>query len=170
MNAPNPRALEDELAAGPLDSDDLVVLHALRAYYDETDPVPPGLAERIKFELTLDALHAELATLTQLELSDSGARGATTEDVRTITFTADSLTMMITVSPNDDGTVRVDGWAAPGANVRIEARLTVEVRETVADEDGRFVFEALPTGLARFSLYVPRGEDVTTVVTPTLEL
>ncbi len=170
MTAPDEHSLEDRLADAPLDSDDLAVLDALRAFYDETDPVPAGLVERIKFELTLDALHAELATLTQLELADSGARGATTEDVRTITFTAESLTTMITVSPNDDGTVRVDGWAAPGANIRIEARLTAEVRETVADDDGRFVFATLPTGLARFSLYLPRGDDVTTVVTPTLEL
>ena len=31
------------------------------------DPVPDGLVERIQFEITLDALHAEVATLTQLD-------------------------------------------------------------------------------------------------------
>ena len=38
--------------------------------------------ERIQFEITLDALHAELATLTQLDLATSGARSASTRPSR----------------------------------------------------------------------------------------
>ena len=64
--------LEERLAAEKLDADDFAMLNSLRAFYDENDPVPDGLVERIQFEITLDALHAEVATLTQLDLAAPG--------------------------------------------------------------------------------------------------
>ena len=162
-------ALEERLAAEPLDREDLALLNSLRAYYDEHDPVPDGLVERIQFELTLDALQAEVATLTQLDLSSAGARSASTESVRTITFTSESMTTMVTITPDGEDSVRIDGWAAPGAGIRVEVLLADGVRETYADDDGRFVFEQVPTGLAKFALHPADGES-TTVVSPTMEL
>ena len=162
-------ALEERLASEPLDREDLALLNSLRAYYDEHDPVPDGLVERIQFELTLDALQAEVATLTQLDLSSAGARSASTESVRTITFTSESMTTMVTITPDGEDSVRIDGWAAPGAGIRVEVLLADGVRETYADDDGRFVFEQVPTGLAKFALHPADGES-TTVVSPTMEL
>jgi hypothetical protein len=162
--------LEDRLASEPLDSTDFVVLESLRDYFEGSDPVPAGLVERIQFEITLDALQAEIATLTQLDLAGSGTRGVTTEDVRTITFTSASLTTMVTLTAEPDGSVRVDGWAAPGAGLRVELLLADGPRETSADDAGRFVFEGVPRGLAKFAMYVPRGEETSTVLTPTIEL
>lgn len=164
---------DDELvaAAEPLDGDDAVLLAALRDLYAATDPVPDGLVERIKFELTLDALQAEVATLTQLDLAGSGARSAATEAVRTITFTAESVTAMVTLSPQPGSTVRVDGWAAPGAGILVEVLLADTTRSTRADEDGRFDFDDLPGGLAKFALHVvDENGACRTVVSPTIEL
>jgi hypothetical protein len=161
---------ETELAEQPLDTDDLAVLNALRAMYDEADPVPDGLVERIQFEITLDALEAELATLMQLDLADAGARGTATESVRTITFTSESLTTMVTLTPQPGGSVRVDGWAAPGAGIRVEVLLPGGPRQTYADDDGRFVFESLPSGLAKFALHLETGSGSSTVMSPTIEL
>lgn len=161
---------EDRAAEQQLDASDINILASLRTYYEGHDPVPVGLVERIRFEITLDALEAEVATLTQLDLSAAGARSAPTEDVRTITFTSESLTTMVTLTPQSDGTVRVDGWAAPGGGLRVEVLLTSGPRETYADEDGRFVFEGLPTGLAKFALHVGVGDQTSTVLSPTLEL
>jgi hypothetical protein len=169
MNSADDRALF-ELAAAPLDQDDLALLNSLRAFYDEHDPVPDGLVERIQFELTLDALHTEVATLTQLDLSDAGARGSATESVRTITFTSESATTMVTISPLGEDFVRVDGWAAPGAGIRVELLLAEGTRETTADEDGRFVFDEVPSGLAKFALHLPADTGSATVVSPTIEL
>jgi hypothetical protein len=118
----------------------------------------------------LDALQAEVATLTQLDLSAAGARGTATEAVRTITFTSDSATTMVTISPSDEDLLRVDGWTAPGAGIRVELLLADGSRETVADEDGRFVFDQVPTGLAKFVLHLPAGIPCATVVSPTVEL
>jgi hypothetical protein len=170
MNPVDDRAFEERLAAEPMDQDDFAVLNALRAYYDEHDPVPDGLVERIQFEITLDALQAEVATLTQLDLADAGARGSAPEAVRTITFTSESATTMVTISPTGEGLVRVDGWLAPGAGVRVELLLADGSRNSVADEDGRFVFEEVPAGLAKFALYLPAGATSATVVSPTVEL
>ena len=93
MNASdNDREIEVEelLAAEELDPSDFALLNSLRAYYDERDPVPDGLVDRIQFHVTLDALHTEVATLTQLDMAAAGTRSTTTEAVRTITFTSDS--------------------------------------------------------------------------------
>lgn len=161
---------ETLLARAPLDPTDAALLNAIRAIYDELDPVPDGLVERIQFELTLDALHTEVATLMQLETSSTAVRGETTESVRTVTFTSESLTTMVTVTPQGDGLVRVDGWAAPGGDLRVEVLLAGGPVETHADEDGRFVFEDVPTGLAKFVLHVPRHDGIATVVSPSIEL
>lgn len=172
MNAPDDRAIELEelMAAEELDPSDHAILNSVRAYYDESDPVPDGLVQRIQFELTLDALQAEIATLTQLDLAATGARGTATEAVRTITFTGESLTTMVTLTPQENGTVRIDGWAAPGSGLRVEVLLPDGPRETFTDDDGRFVFDDVPSGLAKFALHVPRGEEFAIVLTPTIEL
>jgi hypothetical protein len=162
--------VEESLAAADLDPSDLALLSSIRSYYDERDPVPEGLVERIQFEITLDALRTEVATLTQLDMAAAGTRGTATETVRTITFSSDSLTTMVTLAPLGDGTVRVDGWAAPGAGIRIDVLLPDGPRSTYADEDGRFVFEGVPCGLAKFVLYVPHDSEFFTVLSPAIEL
>ena len=164
-------AREAALAAEELDPADYALLNSLRAFYDESDPVPDGLVERIQFELTLDALHAEVATLTRLDLAGSGVRSASTESVRTVTFTAESVTTMVTITPQPDGTVRVDGWAAPGAGLLVEVLLGDGAQQTRTDDDGRFVFERLPSGLAKLALHTVDAEGSDhTVVSPTIEL
>ncbi len=163
-------AREAKFAREPLDSTDAALLNSVRAFYEERDPVPDGLAERIQFELTLDALQAEVATLMTMEVATTQVRSASTEAVRTVTFTSESLTTMVTLTPQPDGSVRVDGWASPGAGLRVEVLLQDGPRETYADADGRFVFDGLPTGLAKFALHLPGGTDSATVLSPTIEL
>ncbi|GAA1434781.1 hypothetical protein GCM10009616_30020 [Microlunatus lacustris] len=170
MTTPDPLAAQlDALAAEPLDETDLALLDTLRGVLEQVDPVPAGLVERLEFELTLDALHAEVAVLTQVDLVGSGARSAT-ESVRTITFASESVTTTVTVTPQAAGTVRVDGWAAPGAGVSVELLQDTGSQQTEADEDGRFVFEQVPAGLTKFVLQVPREDGVTTVLSPAVEL
>ena len=43
------------VADGPLDGTDTLVLGAVRELFSRTDPMPSGLTDRIKFELTLAA-------------------------------------------------------------------------------------------------------------------
>jgi hypothetical protein len=170
MNAPE-TDWELELAREPLDPSDAALFNAIRALYEESDPVPSGLVERIQFQLTLDALQTEVATLMQSEFSTSGVRsGSATEAVRTVTFSSDSLTTMVTITPQPDRSIRIDGWAAPGAGLKVELLLPDGPRQTHADEDGRFVFDSVPPGLAKFVLYVAREHGPATVVSPTIQL
>lgn len=167
----NDEADELRLADEPLDAYDVALLEEVAALWTAADPVPDGLIERIQFELTLDALHAEVATLTQLDLAASGARSASTEAVRTVTFSAETLTAMVTITQESDGTVRVDGWVAPGDGLLVEVLLTGATRRTYTDADGRFVLEGLPAELAKFAIHTTdEAGGVHIVVSPTIEL
>jgi len=155
----------DELAAGEIDDTDAELLGTLARGYDETDPVPAGLVDRIRFGITLDALHAEIA---QLQRSDelAGVRGEQTE-TQTITFTSARLTTMVTISALSADRVRIDGWIAPGGGVAVELRRPGGSQHTLADSDGRFVLEDVSSGLAQFVLRPPTGEPV---ITPSVQL
>ena len=54
----------------PLDESDVALLAALRALHAELDPVPAGLTDDVKFALTVQALHAEVAELTRLSADE----------------------------------------------------------------------------------------------------
>lgn len=159
----------DELASGPIDVVDLENLAALADLYDRTDPVPDTLVERIQFGITLDALHSEIAELQRVG-DLAGVRAGDTTQAPTITFTSPSLTTMVTVTPLSADEVRIDGWAAPGGGVEVELRVVGRSLRTVADGDGRFVFEHVPRGLAQFVLRPPDNAEQAPVVTPSIEL
>jgi hypothetical protein len=157
----------EELAAQPIDDDDVRLLTELAAAATAADPVPDGLVERIQFGMTLEALHAEIAELQRLDAL-AGVRGEAAE-ANTITFTSPSLTTMVTVTPAGPDRVRIDGWAASGGGVSVELRTADGVMSTRADADGRFVFDDVPRGLAQFLLRHPEGSSLPAVATPSIE-
>ncbi|MBM2616272.1 carboxypeptidase regulatory-like domain-containing protein [Actinoplanes sp. LDG1-06] len=132
------------------------------------DRPPPDLDERVLFAIELDQVDAEVARLTETAYAGSGARAA--ERTRTITFEADSRTVMITVVERPDNLVRIDGWLAPGAALRVELRLPEPAasRTVTADRAGRFVFDEVPHGLAQLLVEAQNGGG--RVVTPSLVL
>jgi hypothetical protein len=162
-----------DLADLPLDGDDQAILDRLAAIDGLLDPPPADLDERVRFVLALGDLDAELARLSQDQLVGSGAR--TSERTRTVTFDADSRTIMIMIVERPDGTVRLDGWLAPAAALRVELRFPEPAppRFVRADEAGRFVFDGVPHGLAQLLVHPPEpgpdGEQPR-VVTPSLAL
>lgn len=169
MTTQSPRPSLAELAGGHLDAEDGRVLGAISDRYAAIDPVPAGLIERIKFGITLDALHAEVAELQRCgELTGVRSGGAT--DAQTVTFTSASLTTMLTITPISSDRARIDGWAAPGGDMTVELRIVGDSLTTTADGDGRFVFEDVPRGLARFVLRPPSGTTLHAVITPSIEL
>jgi hypothetical protein len=147
----------------PLDSFDREILDRIA----RLDPPPPSLDERVLFALALDNLDAQVARLTESSFIGSGARAAGSERTRTITFDAESRTVMITVVERPDNLVRIDGWLAPGEAVRVELRAPAPepTRTVVADATGRFVFDEVPHGLAQLLVH-----GAPPVVTPSLAL
>jgi len=168
MTTPNSAPLE-ALAAEPIDARDVDVLARIAELYAALDPVPDTLVERLQFAITLDALNAELAELQQLPL-EAMARSDEVSEVKTLTFTSDSLTTMVTISAAGPDRVRIDGWAAPGGHAHVELRQVDAELSTQGDEDGRFVFDDVPHGLTRFLVRLPGDENRPPVITPAVEI
>jgi len=144
------------------------ILAGLRRLHTGLDAPPPGMAEQMLFSMAVAELDAEVARLQEDQLVGSGARA--TERTRTISFDAASLTIMVTVVELPDGRVRLDGWLAPPAPLRVELRLPEATRRSsivaAADEAGRFVFPSVPYGL----MWLVVHRDGSTVITPSVML
>ena len=141
MSPETPRPDVETLAAGPIDETDIRVLRRMAGVYSIVDPVPPALVDRIQFGITLDALHAEIAEL-QRSGDLVGVRSQEATEAQTVTFTSESTTTMVTITPVSADRVRIDGWVAPGR--RRGGRAADRRREP--DHDGR---RARPVRLRR---------------------
>jgi len=157
------------VAAGTLDQLDLEILAHLRGLVDVLDPVPAGLVDRIGMALTIEALHAEVASL---HLAGQSAMAVRSDEASieagTITFTTEVLTVMISVHPEGEQ-LRVDGWAAPAGELTVELHQGAAVTTTSSDSDGRFSFVRVDRGPARLVLRRPSDPTVP-IVTPQVEL
>jgi hypothetical protein len=164
----------DQLAGEPLDAVDATTLHELRAVYDEADPVPTDLVERVRFSLALDEMYEEVARMTRVPLEAMSVRSDQTAGTRTetLTFSADRLTAMVTVSRLGAGRLRLDGWLAPPEHCVVRLRIQGgDPRETLADDSGRFSFDGLEEGFGQLSFH-PVDDDApeNAVVTPLFQL
>jgi hypothetical protein len=152
--------------------DDLELLDSIREMFQAADPMPADLPERIRFALTLRDLEIEVARLsTEDTLPALSARG--TEQSRTVTFDSDSLTIMIRIDTNQDGTARVDGWLAPPQRREIEMKSAADSLSVTSDEQGRFAFARVPRGTAQLIVRPAeqgQGNAGRSVVTPALIL
>jgi hypothetical protein len=165
----------EESAGRPIDEADEAVLDELAQLLTDIDPVPDELVARIQFSLALDEVYAEVAELTRVPADalavrhDPGA-GERTESV---TFSAERLTAMVTVTRAGDE-LRLDGWVAPAERFLVRVRMQDEHRGVETDDGGRFVVEGLPEGFAQLSFHRV-GDDGTpdesdAVVTPLFQL
>jgi hypothetical protein len=165
--------MTDAFADAPLDEIDAAILGQIQSAYALADPPPADLDYRVRFAIALEAVDIEVARLQEDLLVGSGARGG--ERTRTITFDAQSLTILVSIVDLPDGLVRLDGWLAPPAPHPVELRLAAPAtphpasRLVTADDSGRFVFADVGRGLAQLLVH-PVPEDAvragTSVVTP----
>ena len=163
----------DELAAQALDAADAATLAEVRELYDTTDHVPVDLVERVNFSLALDEMFDEVARMTRVPMDSLAVRGDSTGTrTETLTFSAERLTAMVTVSRVSTGELRLDGWLAPPGAWRVRLRLQGKgARDEVADEQGRFSFEGLDEGFGQLSFHPVDDDDVeNAVVTPLFQL
>ncbi len=154
----------------PLDGEDKAILDRLVVIHGLLDPPPADLDDRVQFAIALDEVDVEVARLREDLPVGSGARSG--ERTRTITFDADSRTIMIMIVDRPDGLVRLDGWLAPPAALRVELRLPEPApsRTVLSDGAGRFVFDGVPHGLAQLVAHPPEDGTAPCVVTPSLAL
>ena len=167
-------AEDPELGRVPMDAVDLDLLAEIAKIYDVLDPMPAILPDVVLFALEATDFDAEMARLVESELALSGTRGEVeVEHARRVTFTSDHLTVMVAVEPHGSGSARLDGWAAPGAGLRVDVRAGDRTLTTQCDADGRFGFDAVPLGPVQLTLTptVDSDPSVTVpVVTPAIQL
>ena len=150
--------------------DDWTLTRRLRSMWEAADPVPDDLADRVLFGLQLEDLEFEVLRLEAM-LQPAGARGH--ESAKTVTFTSDSLSVMVTVSEAASGLRRLDGYIVPAAALRVELRAAHGCQHTDADHTGRFAFPAAPNGLLQLVFHPTDGAAVELarpVVTPAIQL
>ena len=160
----------------PMDDLDFALLDGMRAMFEQADPMPADLPERIRFSFSMRGLEAEVA---RLAAEDDPrlvtARG--TEQSRTVTFDSTSLTIMIRIEENKNGTVRIDGWLAPSQRRKVEMQTPTGTLCVSSDAQGRFAFADVPRGTARLIVAglaggtgQHQGGSGSSVVTPALVL
>jgi hypothetical protein len=158
----------DVTAPRALPQDDDELLDALRSMWERRDPVPAGLVDRAQFAIWLEDLDTEVEMLVLTSEVDVAAGARSTETARTVTFSTDHLSILITVSERPDGRRRVDGWVSPATSGEVVVRqVDGSSREAVVDADGRFALDDLVPGMAQLVL---RSSDSTSVATPPIEL
>ncbi len=135
---------------------DAALFARLRAVWEERDPVPADLVDRMVAAVAVEDLTREYALLTLVEAAELAAvRGES--DTLTLQFSDGKTSILLHVSETDAGGRRVDGWVDAPA---LAVRLAQGDKEWSADpgESGRFAFDEVPPGMSRIRLIV-RGAD-----------
>ena len=128
----------------PLDDVDLGLLDDIRELFQAADPMPAGSSGADPLLPRAARSGDRGGPARRGGPAAAAARGA--EQSRTITFDSDSLTIMIRIDANRDGTVRVDGWLAPPQRREIEMKTAADSLTVASDEQGRFAFARVPRG------------------------
>ncbi|KDN20387.1 hypothetical protein [Amycolatopsis rifamycinica] len=150
----------------PLDELDLRLLAGVRELWEDADPMPATLVDQIRFAIQLEDVDLEVMRIREQErLAD--ARSAA-EQGRLITFDSESLTIMVNVSPEPGGTIRLDGWLTPPAEHPIEVRTSSGPLTTTSDAEGRFAVSGVSHGMVQ--VLVRTAGRSRTVSTPAIEL
>lgn len=153
----------------PLDELDRQILTELRSVLDDADPVPADLDERVRFALTVQALRVEIAELERVPGDLAGVRSPDYTQVRTVTFSSESLSAVVTSTHLDERSCRIDGWI-DGAIAEVEIRAQDRTQTTAVDADGRFAFAGVRRGLVQLVFRPAADSDAKPVITPATEV
>jgi hypothetical protein len=144
---------------------------------EAVDPMPADLVERVQFSLALDEVFAEVAEMTRVLDDALAVRSELGEATRTetVTFSAERLTAMVTLSAAGAGRVRLDGWVTPPGVRAVSLRRQGEDVVVRTDESGRFVADDLREGFVQLVFHPLDGgldspQDTGLVVTPLFKL
>jgi hypothetical protein len=154
-------AVPDEIEA-PMTAEDEALLARLRLVAVQVDPVPELVEESARAAFAMRRIDAELAELVADSATDPAAvamRG-TTDEIRMITFSAESVSFEIQVTPSG-GQLSILGLVS-GATGPIEVETPTGHVTEVLDDLGRFWVSELDAGPVRFRVTPESGHAVTT--------
>jgi len=137
-------------------SADAALFARLREVWQEADPVPGDLVDRMVAAVAVEDLSREYALLTLVEGSAHAAvRGEA--DTATLQFSDGETSVLLHVTATEDGARRIDGWVDVPA---LAIRLVQGAHDWAAEagEHGRFAFDSIPAGVSQLRIIV-RGAD-----------
>jgi hypothetical protein len=144
----------------------------LKSMWEERDPMPDGLVDKVLVAIETENLDLEYELLELVERSRelTGTRGI--GEAFTIAFSAGAFSMLLRVSETTATSCRVDGWVSPPRPMRVSVTQSSRTFQAIVDALGRFEISRLPTGLTRFWLLSDEAVDGTepSFATPTFEL
>ena len=152
----------------PIPHADAELFSKLRDLWENIDPIPEDLTDRIVAAVAIDDLNREWELLSLVEdAAVAGVRGG--DAPRTLQFGDGETSVLLHISDTEDGRRRIDGWV--DADV-LAVRLEAGDREHTAGPSpaGRFAFDAIPTGPARVRLVTKAGDGVREFVTPQFDV
>jgi hypothetical protein len=168
-------------------------LRDLAAMWSAVDPLPTGLVARMQVVaaaedllITSDLDH-ELMLLVERRAELAGARGSAAHTLR---FAYEDVDLLVRAAgSNGVPRTRLDGWIVPPGEVSVRAELlsadstqspaavegteaapqgAPEERRAAVDDNGRFEFADLPTGLVR--LWLMPTDGTMPIATPVFEI
>ena len=130
---------------------DAALFARMRRMWEDVDPVPVDLVDRMVAAVAVEDLSREYALLTLVEGTLAAVRGET--DTATLQFSDGTTSVLLHVTATESGDRRVDGWVDAAA---LAIRLVQGDREWSAEpgEHGRFAFDEVTPGVARLRLVV----------------
>ena len=130
---------------------DAALFARMRRMWEDVDPVPADLVDRMVAAVAVEDLSREYALLTLVEGTLAAVRGDT--DTATLQFSDGTTSVLLHVTATEGGGRRVDGWVDATA---LAIRLVQDDQEWSAEpgEHGRFAFEEVTPGVARLRLVV----------------
>ena len=147
---------------------DAALFARLRSVWEEVDPVPADLVDRMVAAVAVEDLSREYALLTLVETDLAAVRSDA--DTLTLQFSDGTTTVLLHITQTQSGKHRIDGWVDASA---LAVKLVQGARELSADlgEHGRFAFEGVPAGVSRLKLAVrDEAGDLHDFQTPQFEV
>lgn len=138
------------------DPEDKALFARLRETWDEQDPIPQGLTDRMIAAVAMEDFAREWALLSLVEDSALAAvRGEST--VSQLQFSDGITTVLLHIASTEDDRRRVDGWVD---SLALEIRLCQGDKDWTAKPSGtgRFAFGSLPPGVSRLRMVVRRPD------------
>jgi hypothetical protein len=135
---------------------DAALFARMRAMWEEVDPAPADLIDRMVAAVAVEDLSREYALLTLVDGELAAVRGDT--DTATLQFTDGDTSVLLHVTAPSEEIRRIDGWVDATA---LAVRLIQGDREWAAElgPHGRFAFDAVAPGVSRIRLVVRDDDD-----------
>lgn len=147
---------------------DAALFAQLRSVWEEVDPVPADLIDRMVAAVAVEDLSREYFELTLVAGEMVAVRSDT--DTLTLQFSDGTTSVLLHVTASADDARRVDGWVDASA---LAVKLVQGDREWSAElgETGRFAFDGVKPGVSRIRMVVrDQHEQMREFQTPQFEV